>query len=191
MTKNTELIVLAGGKGSRLGSLTQSAQKCALEISGKPFLIHVLGQYLEIGINHLTVLAGFRSSEIVALVAHIKSKYPYVFVEVITESTPLGTGGALSQVKNEGEKQRRMLINGDTYIQNVGALFNILSEDYLTGYDIVLVNGRPRYNEGEYGIFIDTPKQVGWVKVDPAHAGNQEAFTGVSLLSSRIFGVCD
>ena len=66
-----------------------------------------------------------------------------------------------------------MLINGDTYIQNVGALFNILSEDYLTGYDIVLVNGRPRYNEGEYGIFIDTPKQVGWVKVDPAHAGNQ------------------
>ena len=44
MTKNTELIVLAGGKGSRLGSLTQSAQKCALEISGKPFFIHVLGQ---------------------------------------------------------------------------------------------------------------------------------------------------
>jgi len=45
--KTIEIITLAGGKGSRMGELTQNTQKCLLEVDGKPILGHLMDKLIE------------------------------------------------------------------------------------------------------------------------------------------------
>ena len=42
MSRTRDVIILCGGKGTRLSSVSLGRQKCILEVNGKPFLTHIL-----------------------------------------------------------------------------------------------------------------------------------------------------
>ncbi|HLC57773.1 MAG TPA: nucleotidyltransferase family protein [Candidatus Nanoarchaeia archaeon] len=52
-------IILAGGRGSRLGKLTESRPKPLVEVSGKPILEHLIRNALEAGIREYWVNVGY------------------------------------------------------------------------------------------------------------------------------------
>jgi len=52
-------IIIAAGKGSRLGSLTDNTPKCLLEVNGKTILQHQLDAYQENGITDISVIKGY------------------------------------------------------------------------------------------------------------------------------------
>jgi len=55
-------IILAGGYGSRLGSLTDSLPKPMLEIGGKPILWHIMKYYSSFGFDEFILLLGYKSN---------------------------------------------------------------------------------------------------------------------------------
>lgn len=59
------VVILAGGRGRRLGLLTQSAQKAVLCFNGNPLISHILDMILaEINIEQIFVLTGYRAGDI-------------------------------------------------------------------------------------------------------------------------------
>lgn len=57
MSRRIEAIVLAGGKGTRMGSLTKETQKCLLPIDGKPILGHIIDG-LSHSFDHVDLVVG-------------------------------------------------------------------------------------------------------------------------------------
>lgn len=58
-------VVLAGGRGRRLGILTQSTQKAVLCFDGNPLIVHILDSLLrERSISVVTVLTGYRGNDV-------------------------------------------------------------------------------------------------------------------------------
>lgn len=116
-----QAVVLVGGRGTRLGALTDEMPKPLLNVAGKPFLGYLLKSLLRQGFNDILLLAGYQGA-IIEDFCRQNSSDKFTLRCVIEESL-LGTGGAL---KNASEflSEEFILMNGDT-------LFDINVNDLL------------------------------------------------------------
>ncbi len=108
-----QVVILAGGKGTRLRPLTYQMPKPMIPIHGKPFLQHQLELLKSFGLKDVLLLVSYLGNQIEEYFGDgakfgLSIKYSY-------EETPLGTGGAL---KNAEDKlaEEVLLLNGDTFL---------------------------------------------------------------------------
>jgi len=103
--------ILVGGRGTRLGSLTDSIPKPMVDVAGRPFLDWLIEEVARFPIPRITLLAGYLGQTIV-------DRYDGRVIggsriEVLVEPEPLGTAGGLRLFGAHLEK-RFLLLNGDT-----------------------------------------------------------------------------
>jgi dTDP-glucose pyrophosphorylase len=60
----TRGVILAAGRGSRLGELTRDVPKPLLSVAGRPVIVHVLDGMLAAGIRDLAIVIGYRGDQI-------------------------------------------------------------------------------------------------------------------------------
>ncbi|MEO8714872.1 MAG: sugar phosphate nucleotidyltransferase, partial [Acetobacteraceae bacterium] len=109
-------MILAGGRGSRLGTLAATVPKPVLDIGGRPFLFWLMREMQRFGIERFLVLGGHLAE---ALAAEVRAFIPALpkpaTIEIITEPKPAGTGGALLGAADRLD-ERFLLCNGDSLI---------------------------------------------------------------------------
>jgi len=88
------MIIMAGGKGTRLHPQTIECPKPLIKIAGKPILQHIIERAKAEGISHF-ILAIHYLGHLIEDYFGNGEKFD-VRIEYIRESTPLGTAGALS-----------------------------------------------------------------------------------------------
>ncbi|RLG59438.1 hypothetical protein DRN86_04230 [Candidatus Geothermarchaeota archaeon] len=54
-----QAVILAAGRGSRLGRLTEKIPKALVKVAGKPLLTHVLGNLRLVGIKEVVIVIGY------------------------------------------------------------------------------------------------------------------------------------
>lgn len=84
-------IILAAGRGTRMGSLTEDAPKPMLEIHGKPLLEHILERLTEAGIQKTLLIVGYRREMIMEHFAALDFDLEYKVQERLD-----GTGRAVA-----------------------------------------------------------------------------------------------
>ena len=62
----TTAVVLAAGRGTRMGALTARAPKPLLEVAGRPLIVHVLGGMANAGVRRAIVVTGYLGEQIEA-----------------------------------------------------------------------------------------------------------------------------
>ena len=111
---STPVCILAGGLGTRLGSLTQSLPKPMLPVTGRPFLHLLLEELAGQGLGHF-VLAVRHRWEAVRDYFGDGSRWGWR-IEYSVEPEPLGTGGATLWAQSAwGE--RALVVNGDSLVR--------------------------------------------------------------------------
>jgi len=121
-----QAVVLVGGKGTRLGSLTQATPKPLLEIApGLRFLDTVLFELARHGFIDIILLAGHLGDQVEA--AYQGRRILNADVRVIREPEPQGTGGALRFAADQLD-QWFLMTNGDS-------LFEINLRELTSGLD--------------------------------------------------------
>ena len=84
-----QVVILAGGLGTRLGDITKETPKSLVNVYGKPILTHILDWAQHQGCNKALILTGHLSDK---FTQYSFSNMSLTFHE---ETEPLGTGGAL------------------------------------------------------------------------------------------------
>jgi len=121
--KKIDLVILAGGKGSRIKKYLKDKPKPLIKINNVKFLDYLLNNVCKYNINKIYILAGFRGEEIYK--KYHNKVINLVPIECIIEKTPLGTGGSLNSIKNK-ISEKFILINGDTIFDvDLNMLMNI------------------------------------------------------------------
>ena len=59
--KNIKVVILAGGYGTRLGTLTKLKPKPMVDVCGKPIIEHIMQTYIKYGFSNFIVCAGYKS----------------------------------------------------------------------------------------------------------------------------------
>tara|TARA_Y100000589_G_scaffold281323_1_gene278197 strand:- start:7125 stop:7841 length:717 start_codon:yes stop_codon:yes gene_type:complete len=84
-----QVVILAGGLGTRLGDLTQRIPKSLVEVDDKPIIGHILDWISGQGCNRALILTGHLGEQFEQYTHHTVS------LTYVQEPQPLGTGGAL------------------------------------------------------------------------------------------------
>ena len=108
-----DLVILAGGKGSRIKSLIKDRPKPMAIFNNKPFLEYIIQFYSKYIFKNIFILTGYKSKSIKKKFDN--KKYNFTNIKCLTENRPLGTGGALNLLKRK-KINDFILINGDTFI---------------------------------------------------------------------------
>ena len=75
-----QAIILAAGRGSRLGSLTDSNTKCMVEVCKIPLIERSIKSILDAGINKIIIVVGYKKE---GLKKYIKEKFPNTNIKFI------------------------------------------------------------------------------------------------------------
>lgn len=109
------VVIMAGGKGTRIASLSADVPKPMLPLAGKPMLEH-----------QLDVLRGQGYTDFILAIGHLGHVVRDYFgdgaafgvrIRYITEQTPLGTAGAMFYLKE--------MVEGDFLLLNGDILFDV------------------------------------------------------------------
>jgi len=113
-----QAVILAGGKGTRLGALTRGRPKPLVEIGGKPFIRYQIDALRRHGFEEIVLLVGSFARDYAALLGDGASLG--IKLILVPEDPPADTGGALLIARPHLAPQFLML-NGDSFFD-----FNLL-----------------------------------------------------------------
>lgn len=107
-----EVIILAGGFGTRLQAVVSDVPKPMAPINEKPFLEYILDDLKMKGITKVILAVGYKK-EIIK--NYFKEDYKGIKIKYSEENSPLGTGGAIKQALFYCETNDVFIVNGDTF----------------------------------------------------------------------------
>ena len=117
-----QAVILAGGKGTRLKSITGDLPKPMVSILGAPLLQHLIEQCVAYDIVDIKLLVSYRKEAIEDYFGD-GSQYG-VSIQYIVEDIPRGTAGALIDALPELDEQF-LVVYGDTFFDiDLGSFWN-------------------------------------------------------------------
>ena len=121
------VVVMAGGKGTRLYPYTKILPKPLIPIGETPIVERIINAYTEYGIDKFYMTVNYKKGMIRSYFADIEPEYELVYVE---EDKPLGTGGSIKLIEDKFDKP--------LFITNCDAL---ILADYGDIYDFHIKSG--------------------------------------------------
>ena len=109
-----DIIILAGGLGTRLKSVVNEVPKVMAPVEGKPFLEYTLEYLNKFDINNVILAVGYKHE---LIKKYFKDKYKKLNIKYSIETEPLGTGGAIKKAMNYSNEEDIIVINGDIIIK--------------------------------------------------------------------------
>ncbi len=114
VTRPNWAIVMAGGRGERLRPLTDSIPKPMIKVAGRPILERIVLHLVGSGIRRIFLSVNYKAE---LIQQHFSDGSAYgCRIEYLCETTPLGTGGALSLLPSIPEEPL-LVLNGDLISQ--------------------------------------------------------------------------
>lgn len=112
---DTDVVILAGGVGSRLGELSVNTPKPMQKILGTPFLEYLLNYLVSFNFKKIILSVGYRSESIID---YFGDTYKDTKIIYSTEDEPIGTGGAIKKAISLISSNEFFVLNGDSYLEH-------------------------------------------------------------------------
>ena len=107
-----DVIILAGGMGTRLREAVPDLPKPLAPVRGKPFLFYLLLWLKKYRVDRIILSIGYKPESFSEYFGDFFDDIPVVYV---TEDKPLGTGGAVINALDQTKGDDILILNGDTW----------------------------------------------------------------------------
>lgn len=101
LLKDVPVIVMAGGKGTRLYPYTKVLPKPLIPIGDIPIMERIINRFQEYGVHRFFATVNYRKNMIKSYFSDMEGNYSIEYVE---EDQPLGTAGSLHLIEEEFTK---------------------------------------------------------------------------------------
>lgn len=147
-----EVIILAGGFGTRLQSVVKEVPKPMAQINERPFLAYMLSYVKRFEVHSIVLSVGYKQA---LIQDYFKEAFEGIPVCYACEDEPLGTGGAIKQALEQTKGDYVVVLNGDTF-------FNIdLNAFWYTPCQDILLAVKEMSQSDRYGsLSIDTVGKI-------------------------------
>ena len=145
-----DVIILAGGLGTRLRQVVSELPKCMAPVCGKPFLSYLLDYLKNFNVGKVILSVGYLRDSIIQFIDNQKDNYKFDF-DFAVEETPLGTGGGIKLALTKATSENVMVLNGDTFFD---VDVNALVMNHLHSKKDITLALKPMENFERYGNVI-------------------------------------
>ena len=168
-----DIIILCGGLGTRIRSVSSKLPKCLLPVQNKPFITFMINQLINFGFNKLIFAAGYKGDQISDF---LKNYYPRLNYEIEIETKQNGTGAAVANVINRVKSNNFLTLNADTFL-HLPSKFKINSDIVLLTANMIKSSRYTKINS--YNGKIIFKKTI--------DNGEAEVHTGANLIRKNFF----
>lgn len=133
------VVIMAGGKGTRLDPFTRILPKPLIPFGNKPIIRVIMDYFTHLGSSKFYISVNDKSMMIKAYFFDLKSKYNISYIE---ENKPLGTAGSLKLIEKK-LKTTFFLTNSDILINS--NYLAILEFHKKNNFDLTLVSSARNY----------------------------------------------
>lgn len=109
-----EVIILAGGLGTRLRSVVSEVPKCMASVGDKPFLWYLLKYLTKYDVTRIVLSVGHLRNVIIDWIDEHGGEFPFAF-DYAVENEPMGTGGGIKLALARCCRTDVVVLNGDTF----------------------------------------------------------------------------
>jgi len=123
------VVILVGGKGTRIQHILPSLPKPLAPICGRPFLGWIIDFLVKQGVDDIIFSAGYRSEQIKAFISKINKKE--LRMCCVDEKAPLGTAGGVLNALDSSKAvfENVLILNGDSLtLTELDPLFKSFSD---------------------------------------------------------------
>ena len=105
-----QTVILAAGRGTRMGALTNTLPKPMLPVAGRPLVAHTVDAAIEAGATRIVLVVGYESA---AVKAYFESDTFGVPVSFVQQAEQRGTGDAVRSAVSHLKSGPFVVLNGD------------------------------------------------------------------------------
>ncbi|MBU4075699.1 MAG: NTP transferase domain-containing protein [Euryarchaeota archaeon] len=173
-----KVVILAAGKGTRMGPLTENRPKAMLPIANRPLLEHIIVAIKAAGIKDFLVVTGYCKEKIIDHFGNGRSLG--VNIEYIEQQRQNGTADAIAVARNS-ITERFLVTNGDV-IAGIPDIKNILN-----ARGEVVIAAKKVASPEEYGILYVKGNSVEKIVEKPKNPLSDLANAGIYVFEPSIF----
>ena len=179
-----KIVIMAGGKGTRIAEVNSEVPKPMIPIMGKPILEYEIECVKKQGFTDIILVVGYLG-KIVQDYFGDGSKFG-VSINYIVEESPLGTAGALYLLKDMIDEDF-LLLNGDIIFD---VDFHRFYEEHKKNNCVATILTHPNNHPYDSGIIVadDSGKVLNWLHKEDERLWYQNRVNaGLHMLSPAIF----
>ena len=174
-----EVIILAGGQGTRLRSVVHDIPKCLAPVAGCPFLGYMLNYLSAYPVDHVVFSVGYLKEQVMSFVKAHTWPFRYDFA---VEETPLGTGGGIRLALEKCHSEQVFVLNGDTFFP--------LALDAMPFDGPVTVALKPMKAFSRYGaVSVTSSGQSESIVSHTITAFREKAYCEVGLINAGVYAI--
>ena len=104
------VVILAGGLGTRMSELTKTIPKPMVRVLGKPMIVHIMEHYYKYGFRNFYIALGYKGDLIKKYFKRKKYKWN---INLVDTGINTMTGGRLKRLKKFLKRDTFMMTYGD------------------------------------------------------------------------------
>ena len=136
---DVSVVIMAGGKGTRMEPFTKVLPKPLVPIHEKPIIEHIIERFTDMGCSNFHLTVNYKGKILKAYFEELKPDYSVSFID---ENEPLGTAGSLQYLRGKFDKPF-FVTNCDIIIK--ADYVDLYEFHQKGGYDITLVASAKEY----------------------------------------------
>lgn len=183
MINDIDVLILCGGKGSRLKKISGKVPKPMVKIGRRVFLDIIIDYLRKSGFKRIILGIGYQAQ----FIREYFKEHKPAGIEIIfsEEKKPLGTGGAVKKAKRLIKSDLFLVLNGDTFSEFNAAKFIKFCKQKKARSLILLKKAKAGQDYG--AILIDKQSKITSFNEKPVSTAGNFVNGGVYLFSRNVF----
>ena len=131
-------LLLAAGRGTRLGALTAGIPKPLLKVAGKPLLAHIIEGLTKAGLGRFVVVTGYLGEQVESWCADFDAAQRNVTIRTVRQPELDGTGGAMLVARGLLSDEERFIFGWGDILMDPGNYPRFVSQSGRVDCDLLL-----------------------------------------------------
>jgi NDP-sugar pyrophosphorylase family protein len=178
-------VLLAAGRGRRLGDLTAGMPKPLLVVAGKPILAHILEALASAGIEEAVVVAGYRAAQVETFCTRFGAENPGLKVTTVRQHELNGTSNAMLAAMQLLAGEIRFVFGWGDILMTSANYARFMKEASAADYDLLLAVNRTDDPYRGAAVYLDPSMRVQRIVEKPPRGTSSTHWNNSGLFASR------
>jgi len=153
-------VLLAAGRGKRLGDLTAHTPKTLLDIAGSPLISHIVDALAGAGLANFIVVTGYLSDQVERWAKTHSRDNPGIRIITVRQPQLNGTGGAMLAAKDHIAGEARFVFGWGDILMDVANYPRFIHHASSDEYDLLLAVNRVKDPFRGAAVYVSKDMQV-------------------------------
>ncbi|HUA34093.1 MAG TPA: nucleotidyltransferase family protein [Candidatus Binataceae bacterium] len=184
MSEIRKAVLLAAGRGKRLGEITAKTPKPMLAIAGAPLIEHVVDVLVHSGISEFAIVVGYLAEQIEEWCAEYAARMPHLTITPIRQAALNGTGGAMLAAEAFLSGAERFVFGWGDILMDRANYPRFVEHARHDEYDFLLAVNRVKDPFRGAAVYIDAEMRVERLDEKPAEGTAKTEWNNAGLFAA-------